>query len=134
MQNLMLFRLMLGRVLVTLVMICGIVSCSEAEVAGLAGDPDRIGDPSKGQALIQKLGCGSCHDIPGIIGAHGMVGPPLTHMASRQYVAGLLRNTPENMVHWLRFPQKVVPGNAMPNLGLSDRDARQIAAYLATLK
>jgi cytochrome c2 len=55
-------------------------------------------------------------------------------MASRQYIAGLLRNTPENMVHWLRFPQKVVPGNAMPNLGISDRDARNIAAYLATLK
>lgn len=128
------FRLMLGRVLVALVLISGLVSCSQSEAAGLAGDPNNIGDPSKGQALIRKLGCGSCHDIPGIIGAHGMVGPPLTRMASRQYVAGLLRNTPENMVRWLRFPQKVVPGNAMPNLGLSDRDARQIAAYLATLK
>jgi cytochrome c2 len=134
MQNLMPFRLMLGRILVTLVLIGGIAGCSESDAAGLAGDPHSIGDPSKGQALIRKLGCGSCHDIPGIIGAHGMVGPPLTRMASRQYVAGLLRNTPENMVRWLRFPQKVVPGNAMPNLGLSDRDARHIAAYLATLK
>ncbi|WP_244469030.1 c-type cytochrome [Afipia felis] len=134
MQILMLFRLMLGRVLVVLVLIGGIVSCSESEASGLAGDPNSIGDPSQGQALIQKLGCGSCHDIPGIIGAHGMVGPPLTRMASRQYVAGVLRNTPENMVHWLRFPQKVVPGNAMPNLGISNRDAQNIAAYLATLK
>ena len=128
------YHLMLGRILVTLVLIGCIVGSRESEAAGLAGDLESIGDPSKGQALIRKLGCGSCHDIPGIVGAHGMVGPPLTRMASRQYVAGLLRNTPENMVRWLRFPQQVVPGNAMPNLGLSDHDARQIAAYLATLK
>lgn len=130
----MILHLMPGRIFVTLVLIGGVVGCSQSEAAGLAGDPHSIGDPSKGEALIQKFGCGSCHDIPGIVGAHGMVGPPLTRIASRQYVAGLLRNTPENMVRWLRFPQEVVPGNAMPNLGLSDRDAHQIAAYLATLK
>jgi cytochrome c2 len=134
MQTLMIFRLTLGRILIVALLIGSVAGCSEPEAAGLAGNPQSIGDPAQGQALIEKLGCGSCHDIPGVIGAHGMVGPPLTRMASRQYVAGLLRNTPENMVRWLRFPQKVVPGNAMPNLGLSDRDARQIAAYLATLK
>ena len=93
-----------------------------------------IGDPGTGQTLIDRIGCGSCHDIPGIVDAHGMVGPPLAHMANRQYIAGVLRNTPDDMVRWLRFPQSVVPGNAMPDLGLSDGDARQIAAYLATLQ
>ncbi|WDR02210.1 c-type cytochrome [Devosia algicola] len=108
--------------------------CSKPQGAGLAGDPASIGDPAMGKALIEKLGCGSCHVIPGILNAYGMVGPPLEHMARRQYIAGMLRNTPENMVNWLRYPQKVVPGNAMPDLGISDDDAHQIAAYLATLQ
>lgn len=92
------------------------------------------GDASAGQALILKLGCGSCHTIPGIVDANGMVGPPLAHIASRQYVAGVLRNTRDNMVHWLRFPQQVVPGNAMPDLAISEADGESIAAYLETLK
>ena len=92
------------------------------------------GDAAAGAALIVKLGCGSCHDIPGIIDAHGMVGPPLAHVARRQFIAGMLRNTPDNMTTWLRFPQRIVPGNAMPDLGISDHDGRQITAYLATLK
>jgi cytochrome c2 len=92
------------------------------------------GDATAGAALIRKLGCGSCHDIPGIVDAHGMVGPPLGHIARRQFIAGVLRNTPDNMTTWLRFPQRIVPGNAMPDLAISDHDARQITAYLATLK
>ena len=92
------------------------------------------GDAAAGAALIVKLGCGSCHDIPGIVDAHGMVGPPLAHVDRRQFIAGMLRNTPDNMASWLRFPQHIVPGNAMPDLAISDHDARQITAYLATLK
>ena len=91
-------------------------------------------DAAAGAALIVKLGCGSCHTIPGIVDASGMVGPPLDHIASRQYVAGVLRNTPDNMVQWLRFPQKIVPGNAMPDLAISEDDAKRIGAYLATLR
>lgn len=97
-----------------------------------AQSPDA--DVSAGAALITKLGCGSCHSIPGIVGANGLVGPPLDHIASRQFVAGVLRNTPDNMVQWLRFPQKIVPGNAMPDLAIDEADARQLAAYLETLK
>jgi cytochrome c len=93
-----------------------------------------VGDTAAGAALITKLGCGSCHEIPGIVDADGMVGPPLDHMSKRQYIAGVLRNTPDNMVRWLRFPQQVVPGNAMPDLGIDDHDARQLTAYIATLK
>ena len=62
-----------------------------------------------------------------------MVGPPLDHMGRRVYIAGLLRNTPRNMVTWLRYPQRIVPGNAMPDMELSDEQARNIAAYLNTL-
>lgn len=56
--------------------------------------------------------------------------PPLI----RIYIAGMLRNTPENMVTWLRNPQAIVPGNVMPDMGLSARDARDVAAYLFTLQ
>ncbi len=102
--------------------------------APAATPPSTSDAATAGQALIVKLGCGSCHTIPGIVDANGMVGPPLAHIASRQYVAGMLRNTTTNMVHWLRFPQQVVPGNAMPDLAISEPDGEAIAAYLATLK
>lgn len=93
-----------------------------------------IGNPHRGAVLISGLGCGSCHSIPGILGAHGLVGPPLGNVGNRTIIAGLLPNTPANMIKWLRAPQSVVPGNAMPNMGLDNHDAQDIAAYLYTLR
>jgi cytochrome c2 len=92
-----------------------------------------IGDPERGAFYIGQSGCGSCHIIPGIAGARGLVGPPLDHMGQRVFIAGLLRNTPANMVTWLRDPQEIVPGNAMPDIGLSEEQARDITAYLYSL-
>jgi cytochrome c2 len=92
------------------------------------------GDPQHGIALIEQNGCGTCHMIPGIDGADGLVGPPLNLMGRRIYIAGMRRNTPENMAAWLQNPQVVVPGNVMPNMGLSQREAADVAAYLATLR
>ena len=91
------------------------------------------GDASRGQVTIGRLGCGSCHEIPGVPDAHGLTGPPLTRFARRTMVAGLLPNTPANLVRWLRDPQGVLPGNAMPQADLSEAQARDIAAYLYTL-
>jgi cytochrome c1 len=59
-----------------------------------------------------------------------MVGPPLDGVGRRAVIAGMLENTPQNLAHWIRHPQSVVPGNAMPDLGLSRQDANDIAAYL----
>lgn len=98
------------------------------------GSVSSVGDARRGAQLIGRLGCGSCHVIPGIAGADGQVGPPLTAMARRTIVAGKLPNTPDNMVTWLRAPQSVVPGNAMPDLELDAHDAHDIAAYLYTLR
>jgi cytochrome c2 len=92
------------------------------------------GDAARGRALIAKEGCGSCHEIPGVASAHGLVGPPLDHMARRTTIAGMLPNTPQNMVRWIEAPQSVVPGNAMPNMEINDHDARDVAAYLYTLR
>ncbi|HLX30508.1 MAG TPA: cytochrome c oxidase assembly protein [Casimicrobiaceae bacterium] len=92
------------------------------------------GRADQGRDLIHGFGCGACHRIPGIEGARGNVGPSLDGFADRVYIAGVLRNEPENLISWLRNPQRVVPGNAMPNLHLSDQDARDIAAYLYKLR
>jgi len=94
----------------------------------------QIGNASRGAALISWYGCGACHSIPGVPGANSLVGPPLEHFAHRGYVAGMLRNTPDNVVRWIRDPQKIVPGNAMPALGIDSRDAHDITAYLYTLE
>lgn len=99
-----------------------------------SADQARFGDAARGRVAIQSFGCGTCHMIPGVLNANGLVGPPLIHFINRIYIAGMLRNTPENMVTWLRNPQAIVPGNVMPNMGLSARDAREVAAYLFTLQ
>ncbi len=91
------------------------------------------GDSARGRRLVSEFGCAGCHTIPGVRGAIGNVGPPLTRFADRTFVAGMLRNEPMNLVRWLRQPQSVAPGNAMPDTGLSDQQARDIAAYLYTL-
>jgi putative membrane protein len=91
------------------------------------------GSAENGAALIAQYGCGACHIVPGIAGANGLVGPPLTHMGRRVYIAGLLRNSPENMIAWLENPQAIVAGNVMPRMGLNRNQAQDIAAYLDTL-
>ena len=113
--------------LVTLVLWgCGNSSDGESDVAG--------GDAGIGRQLVREQGCGSCHEVPGVRGADGQVGPSLDGVGGRTYLAGMLVNTPENMVRWVRSPQAVQPGNAMPDLGLTEQEARHIAAYLRTLR
>ncbi|MBV9296960.1 MAG: c-type cytochrome [Acidobacteriaceae bacterium] len=92
------------------------------------------GNAKVGRHLIYSYGCGSCHAIPGVAEAKGTLGPPLQGFAYRTYIAGSLQNTPENLFRWITKPQEVVAGSAMPDLGVSDRQARDIAAYLYTLQ
>jgi cytochrome c1 len=84
--------------------------------------------------VMTRSSCGACHEIPGVSEADGLVGPPLTHFAQRTMIAGFLPNTPDNLERWVQHPQAVAPGNAMPDLGLSDRDARDVAAYLDRIR
>ena len=92
------------------------------------------GDAERGKIAISEYGCPSCHVIPGIRGAEGTVGPPLAGIASRSYIAGVLSNTPENMVRWIVDPPKVDSLTAMPALGISDSLARDIAEYLYRIR
>lgn len=91
------------------------------------------GDPGRGRRLVASYGCGSCHVVPGVPGARGRVGPSLDGFARRSYIAGALRNEPVTLVRWIRAPQQVDPGTVMPNLGVTEPHARDIAAYLYTL-
>jgi len=92
------------------------------------------GDPVKGPVVMAKYGCPTCHTIPGVKGADGKVGPPLEQLATRVSIAGRLPNTPSNLMAWIQHPQQLTPGTVMPEMNVSERDARDIAAYLYTLR
>jgi cytochrome c len=92
------------------------------------------GDPSRGRIAARRFGCSSCHTIPGVAGADGLVGPPLDRIADRTYIAGRVTNTPANMMRFLSHPHGADPQTAMPEMGIPDRDVRDIAAYLYTLR
>jgi cytochrome c len=91
------------------------------------------GNPSRGKIAIRRYGCGACHNIPGIYGANGVVGPSLDGIGTRAYLAGVLPNTPTEMIRWIQYPQNIDPRKAMPNMGVTEFDARDIAAYLYSL-
>jgi putative membrane protein len=96
--------------------------------------PALEGDPARGVAALRAHGCGACHRIPGLRGPHGSVGSPLDRFADRIYIAGALPNDETNLARWIRNPQAIEPGTAMPALGVSERDALDIAAYLLSLR
>jgi cytochrome c2 len=92
------------------------------------------GDPHAGRLAMKRYGCGACHSITGVSQADGQVGPSLDKIASRAFLAGRLPNQPDQMMRWIRTPQSVEPGAGMPDMGVTEKDARDIAAYLYTLR
>jgi putative membrane protein len=102
---------------------------AEAERRGVFG-----GDPDRGRAVVPAYGCGACHMIPGVRGANGRVGPALDDIARRVYIAGYLPNEPETLVRWIRHPRAYRDPTAMPDLGVTEQDARDIAAYLYSIR
>ncbi|HEX6708516.1 MAG TPA: c-type cytochrome [Albitalea sp.] len=87
----------------------------------------------QGARALREYACIGCHTIPGLTGSDTQVGPPLQGLASRSMIAGRLVNNADNLVQWIRAPQAVKPGTAMPDMGVTEAHARQMAAYLATL-
>ena len=104
----------------------------------LGGTPPRHavpgGDPAQGRTLIASLGCGNCHTVPGVRAARGTVGPPLAGFDGRGYIAGVLPNNLENLTAWIMAPQRILPGVVMPDMHVTASQARDIAAYLYTLR
>ena len=101
----------------------------EQEVRRLTG-----GDPLRGRQLIAAYGCDSCHTIPGVKTADAHVGPPLTKVARRFYLAGHIQNTPENMRRWIQHPHAFDEKTAMPEMGVTERDSRDLTAFLYTMR
>jgi cytochrome c2 len=105
-------------------------ACAARSTDGALG-----GNPERGRQTIAAVGCGSCHTIDGVTGADGLIGPPLTGIASRSIIAGRLPNTPENMLRWITNAPSIEPGVAMPAfVGATPQSARDVVAYLYTLK
>ncbi len=105
-----------------------ISSCGDTPATRIPG-----ADAERGKDAILRYGCASCHAIPGVANQGSNVGPPLDKIARRAYIGGILPNTPDDMVRWLRDPPQLDPRTAMPAMGISDAEAKDIAAYLYTL-
>ena len=104
-----------------------LAGCSKHLVGHAA---ERSGAERSAPELMVQYGCPACHVIPHVPGAVGQVGPSLAGLAQRSYIAGTLPNTPENRVSWIMHPQHVRPGTAMPEMGVSEQDARRIQIFL----
>ena len=87
-----------------------------------------------GRRALEAYDCGVCHRIPGVRGARGTVGPPLADFGRRVYVAGRFPNDEATLVRWIVHPPALAPGTAMPAVGVRERDARDMAAYLHRLR
>ena len=122
-------RMMIGALGLMVALAAGCRANPKKEAARLTG-----GDPDRGVERIGYYGCGACHTIPGIQGADATVGPTLDHIAVREYLGGHLANTPANMIKWIQKPQEINKDTAMPEMGVTDQDARDIAAHLYTLR
>lgn len=91
------------------------------------------GDAERGKVAIKKYACGACHVIPGIEGANGRESHPLFGFADRGDIAETVVNTPDNLVHWIQRPTDIRPKTRMPIMGVTEQEAKDIAAYLYTL-
>jgi len=112
-----------------------VAACSSGGDTGATGSRViRGASPAAGADQIVRYGCGACHSIPGIKQANGLVAPPLTQFGKRGTIAGRFANTPDNLINWVHDPQGMLPGNDMPNLGVTPNEARNIAAYLENLQ
>ncbi len=125
-----------GIVLFVSVSMLGLAACSDPsqDLVRQARFWTGGGDAAAGRTEIRKYGCETCHTIPGVPGSRGLVGPPLTGIGNRTYIAGELPNTPANLMTWIQHPHAVEPHTVMPEMGVTVNDSRDIAAYLYTLR
>ncbi len=105
--------------------LAGLAACTvERPPGGVQGDPVR------GKVALTQYACQSCHMIPGVPGSKVYVGRPLSEMGRRKVLAGAVPNDQAGLMRWIRDPQSVDPNTAMPNMGVTERDARDMSAYL----
>ena len=112
---------------------CALLACAFLACA-LAAPVARADEVERGRRLAERYACGACHRIPGLAAARGTLGPPLDGFGRRGYIAGRLPNGPALLARWIVDPPALVPGTAMPRLGVAPDEARDIAAYLLSLQ
>ncbi len=88
----------------------------------------------RGQRLLAQYQCGTCHAIPDVPGSRGRFGPPLAKFGQRSYISGEIPNRPDTLARWIEEPAALIPGTLMPDMGASEADARDMAAYLLALE
>jgi cytochrome c oxidase subunit 2 len=89
-----------------------------------------------GLEVFLNRGCTQCHNIDTIneIEQGAFNGPDLTHFMDRGVIAGAYKEySVDNLKTWLANPPKEKPGSYMPNLGLTQQEIDDLAAFLETL-
>ncbi|MGZ3182178.1 MAG: c-type cytochrome [Telluria sp.] len=109
-------------------MLLALAACQRSEPPRV--EPITGGNAQAGQQLVARYGCASCHQVNGIAHADSQVGPSLKNIREKGYIAGSLPNNADNLIKWIMHPRQIAPNTAMPELGVSEQDARDIAAYL----
>lgn len=105
-----------------------LVSCERVKMSAEGAQPS--GEQRSAPELMAQYGCPACHTIPHVPGAVGKVGPSLASLSTRSYLAGSLPNSPDHLEEWIMHPQHFQPGTAMPEMGVTQQDARRIADFL----
>lgn len=113
-------------------LVMGLLGGCDANLPAGQLTPDA--DIGRGQRLLTQYQCGSCHAIPGIAAARGTRGPNLEAFGKRSYIAGRIPNRPDALARWIVAPAALVPDTAMPSMGVSGHEARDMAAYLGALQ
>lgn len=106
-------------------------ACNAVSVAPPVGEDAAI---DRGRAAATRLGCGACHTMPGVAWPKGRVGPALDGFGDRALIAGSRPNRAPLLADFVRDAPAAVPGTAMPAIAMSDADARDIAAWLQSLR
>jgi mono/diheme cytochrome c family protein len=89
---------------------------------------------ARGREIIARVGCASCHAIPGIRWPEGRLGPSLHGFARSNLIAGKLPNKPDILADYVRRAPDVLPGTTMPAMPITEEEARHVVAYLYTLE
>lgn len=111
--------------LIALLCACGDKSDPPRDITGA--------DADRGLAVIRRVGCASCHRIPGIQWPQGLTGPSLEGFADGPMIGGQFPNRPDVLIDWLIDAPSMAPATAMPAIPLTESEARDVAAYLYTL-
>src|SRR5947209_5760920 len=113
--------------------VSGVAQFRQTQISNrLFAMPLAHGNAKAGEFAIKRYQCGACHSIPGVVGAEGVVGPPLSKLALRKTIDGRFPNNPDTLAKWLQQPKEMDPGGTMPDMGVTEKDARDMAAYLYT--